>query len=81
MKPIVQILCLPGQKVFLMAGLAEALEHMDIPSPFERCLGRLADSSNDQLIDLKAHSWYSAVDNPTPAILTDMSVMSVCLKV
>jgi hypothetical protein len=67
MKPSVQILGihLPGKKIILTAGPADAVEKGNIPNPIEKCLGRLTDSSFDQLTYHGCHFRYSIVDYPT----------------
>jgi hypothetical protein len=50
MKPTVQILAihLPGKKIMLVAGPADAVDWVDIPSALERYLGLPTDSSFSQ---------------------------------
>jgi hypothetical protein len=55
---------LPGEKIVLTSGPADALEKIDIPSPLERYCGRPIDSSYGQLIYIDYHSRYSVDAGP-----------------
>jgi hypothetical protein len=67
MKPTVIILGihLPGQKIVLTTGRADALQKADVPSPLEMYLGRPKDSSFHDLTDLDHHSRCSVDDHST----------------
>jgi hypothetical protein len=66
MKPTVQIfgLHLPGKKIVLTSGPADALDKVDVPSPLERYLGRPTDNSFNQVTYLEYHSRYDLDSHP-----------------
>jgi hypothetical protein len=76
MRPAVLILGihLPGQRIVLVSGPADALEKADVPSPLERYFGRLKDSSFDLLIYSEDHSRYSVDDHP----ISTSDIRDVC---
>jgi hypothetical protein len=58
MKPTVHILGihLPGKKIVLTAGSANAVANVYIPTPLQRHFGRLTDGPFDRLTYLEQHS-------------------------